>query len=207
MLPNTLRRGFLIGLHSGFVTPSPFPLASALSDSFRALRATRWAGEVPVDSFEEFLREDAARIYRGTPEHFTASAMIFSPDLTHTLLCFHGKGNMWVQLGGHMEDGDSSPAAGALREAAEESGLGNFELLSPAPIDLNHHGLAQTFGSCHAHWDVVFALTVPLAEPVVSAESKDVRWFPIDVLPHGCAPGFDEQFTGVLARVRSLPSR
>lgn len=128
--------------------------------------------------------------------------MVFTPDLSHTLLCFHGKGNMWVQLGGHMEEGDTTPAAGALREAREESGLTEFELLSPLPIDLNRHGLAATFGSCRAHWDVVYALTTPLATPTVSSESADVRWFPVTDLPPGTAAGFTEQFAGVLTRVR-----
>lgn len=190
-------------LHSTFVTSS-VALARALADTFADLRHAPWAGEVPLASFEEFLREDPARVHRGQPEHFTASAMIFTPDLAHTLLCFHGKGEMWVQLGGHMEHGDASPAAGALREAREESGLENFRLLAPTPIDLNHHGLAATFGACHAHWDVVFALTTPFAPPRVSRESKDVRWFPVDGLPAGCAPGFEEQFTSTLSRARAV---
>ena len=190
-------------LHSRVVT-NPGPLAHALAASFADLHRTPWAGEVPLARFEEFLRGTPARVHRGEPEHFTASAVIFSPDLARTLLCFHGKGNMWVQLGGHMEPGDLTPAAGALREAREESGLSDFQLLHPAPIDLNHHGLAATFGACQAHFDVVFALTTPLAEPRVSAESKDVRWFSVDVLPPGCAPGFEEQFSHVLARVREV---
>ena len=130
--------------------------------------------------------------------------MIFTPDFSHTLLCFHGKGEMWVQLGGHMEIGDDSPAAGALREAREESGLGEFTLVDTAPIDLHHHGLAATFGNCHAHWDVVFALSAPYAPPRVSEESEDVRWFPVDELPPGCAPGFPAQLARALARVRIL---
>lgn len=130
--------------------------------------------------------------------------MIFSPDLSHTLLCFHGKGEMWVQLGGHMEQEDLTPAAGAVREAEEESGLSGFRFFSPSPIELHRHGLAATFGSCRAHWDVVYALKVDYAPPVVSEESRAVQWFPVDALPPGCAPGFEEQFAHVRQRLGAL---
>lgn len=179
-------------------------LSDSLARTLREVGSAPWGAQLPWARYTEFLDGDPRRVFRGDPEHFTASAMIFTPDLSHTLLCFHGKGNMWVQVGGHLESGDPTPAAGALREASEESGLPGLELLTPVPIDLNRHGLAATFGSCHAHWDVVFALTAPHAAPVVSAESKDVRWFPVDRLPQGCAPGFEEQFADVLTRVRGL---
>lgn len=180
-------------------------LSSALAQTFTDVRRAPWASEVPLANFESFLSGDPSRVYRaGGPEHFTASAVVFTPDLSQTLLCFHGKGNMWVQLGGHMEPGDASPAQGALREAREESGLADFQLLTSTPIDLDHHGLAATFGACHAHWDIVFALTTPWAEPQVSAESADVRWFDTAKLPRGCAPGFEEQFTRVLSRAGAL---
>lgn len=179
-------------------------LATALDAALADLRQRPWGGELPVTEFSEFLHADPTRVHRGAPEHFTASSMIFTPDLSHTLLCFHGKGEMWVQLGGHMEEGDLSPASGALREAQEESGLSGFSLLSPAPIELHRHGLAATFGDCHAHWDVVYALQNEHAPPVVSEESKAVQWFPVDALPQGCAPGFEEQFTQVLHRVRTV---
>lgn len=189
--------------HSDFLT-SDAPLAAAFARSFDALRAAPWAKEVPLEAFTAFLHGDPARVHRGRPEHFTASAVVLSPDLRRTLLCFHGKGNMWVQLGGHLEPSDTTPAEGALREAEEESGLGDLRLAHPVPIDLNRHGLAAAFGSCRAHWDVVFALIADPAPPVVSPESADVRWFDVDELPHGCAPGFEDQFGQVLRRVRSV---
>lgn len=179
-------------------------LATSLRDAFQSLRHTPWARDVPLAQFQAFLAEDPSRVHREGPEHFTASAMVFTPDLSQTLLCFHGKGNMWVQLGGHMEAEDESPADAALREAREESGLQNFSFLTTDPIELHRHGLAATFGSCHAHWDVVYALTIPYAEPWASDESREVRWFPVDALPEGCADGFKEQFEAVLARARSI---
>ena len=36
--------------------------------------------------------------------HLTGSAWIVDKDLTHTLLTHHRKLNLWVQLGGHVED-------------------------------------------------------------------------------------------------------
>src|SRR5699024_5197448 len=126
-------------LHSRVVT-NPGPLAHALADSFADLHRTPWAGEVPLARFEEFLRGTPTRVHRGEPEHFTASAVIFSPDLARTLLCFHGKGNMWEQLGGHMEPGDLTPEAVAHRYAREESVLSEFQLPHPAPLHPNHNG-------------------------------------------------------------------
>src|SRR5699024_8315068 len=139
------------------------PLAHALAASFADLHRTPWAGEVPLARFDELLGEAPRRVPPGEPEHLPAAAVLFSPALARTLLCPHSTGIMCVQLGGHMEPGDLTRAAGALREAREESGLSDFRLLHPAPIELNHHGLAATFGACQAHFDVVFALTTSLA--------------------------------------------
>ncbi|MFP3813739.1 hypothetical protein, partial [Bacillus sp. SIMBA_005] len=41
-------------------------------------------------------------------EATVASCVVFDETLTQTLLVFHGKGQFWVQPGGHAEDGDAS---------------------------------------------------------------------------------------------------
>lgn len=115
---------------------------------------------------------------------------MFSPEFDHVLLCFHRKGQFWVQFSGHIESKDASVAEAAQREAREESGIGNLVLLSPAIVDLDRHDLHAEF-SCTAYWDVGFAAAItPDAEISVSDESDDVRWFPINELPTQVPAGF-----------------
>jgi 8-oxo-dGTP pyrophosphatase MutT (NUDIX family) len=118
------------------------------------------------------------------PSHLTASALVLDPAGDHVLLAFHAKGKFWAQFGGHCEPGDATVAGAALREAVEESGVPGVRLVGAAPVNLDRHPLSAAFGSCGEHLDVQFAAVAPAgAEPVVSAESDAVRWFPYDALP------------------------
>ena len=75
-------------------------------------------------------------------------------------------------------------ADSALREATEESGIDGLWVLGSGPVDLDAHQLSGAFGSCGEHLDVRFLVVAPAgAEPVVSDESDDVRWFGWDALP------------------------
>lgn len=145
---------------------------------------------------------DAAFRRDAGPEHVTASCFVFSPDLAQTLLCFHRKGGFWVQLGGHVEPGDSSLPQAALREGREESGIADLTLLSEQIADLDRHELGAGF-ACTAHWDVGFAAIVdPRAVITVSDESNDVRWFPVDRMPDNTADRLDTRVAQVLQSAR-----
>ena len=50
--------------------------------------------------------------------HVTGSAFVLDPE-HRILLTFHGKLERWLQLGGHSDNEESSPAETALREARE----------------------------------------------------------------------------------------
>ncbi|MGO4678605.1 NUDIX domain-containing protein [Microbacterium sp. 2MCAF23] len=157
------------------------------------------------DSFHAFVRGggDTALRRDGGAEHVTGSCFVFSPDFTQVLLCFHGKGQFWVQFGGHIEPGDPSIAAAARREAREESGISDLALLSTGIIDLDRHDLNGGF-ACSAHWDIGFAA---LADPTtsltaVSEESEDVRWFPVGALPAEIPDGFAKRLAA--ARVAAM---
>jgi 8-oxo-dGTP pyrophosphatase MutT (NUDIX family) len=118
------------------------------------------------------------------PDHLTAGALVFSADRREVLLTLHAKAGRWFQLGGHCEPEDGSLPEAALREATEESGVSGL-VLDPVPVHLDEHGV--TFcgspGLVH-HLDVRFvAVAPPGAVPTVSAESTDVRWWPVDALP------------------------
>lgn len=120
-------------------------------------------------------------------QHITASCFVFSPDRNQILLTFHKKGQFWVQFGGHLEAGDDTLEAAAVREAREESGIDDLELTGGV-VDLDRHDLHGGF-TCSRHWDVGFAaIADPDAEFSVSDESEQVQWWPVDELPSGVTP-------------------
>ena len=149
-------------------------------------------------------RGDSAFDRDSGPEHLTGSAFVFTPDLTQVLLCFHRKGQFWVQLGGHVEPADASLAHAALREAHEESGLTDLALLRPGPVDLDRHGLGDGFGRCAVHWDVGYAVVARGArETSVSDESEALAWFPVTDLPENTPAGFPQRLSGALHELRA----
>ena len=129
-----------------------------------AARLRQW---MPVSAEQAALRDDyldfvtatpqTALDRDGGPEHVTGSCFVFTPDLAQVLLCFHKKGQFWVQLGGHVEPADGSVAEAAYREAREECGIVDLRPLAGGGIlDLDRHPLGGGF-RCSAHWDVGFA--------------------------------------------------
>ncbi|KQR17469.1 NUDIX hydrolase [Cellulomonas sp. Leaf334] len=144
----------------------------------------------------------AAAVERSlAPEHLTASCFVLTPDLSRVLLCFHRKGQFWVQLGGHLEPGDSSLADAASREGREEGGIAGL-VAGRLPVDVHRHDLSAAFGRCRVHWDVGFvAYASPDAVPVVSDESEQVAWFDVDDLPAGTPDDFAVRLRTVLDEV------
>lgn len=123
----------------------------------------------------------------GPPEHLTAGVLLFSAGLDAVLLTLHGKAGVWLQLGGHLEPEDASLYAAAAREAREESGIDGVRVL-PEIAQLDRHLLVGSFGRCREHLDVRFAgVAPPGAQPVRSAESRDLAWWPLDALPEPTA--------------------
>lgn len=138
----------------------------------------------------------------GAPEHLTASLFVLDPTADRVLLTLHRKGRFWVQFGGHLEPGDDTLAAAALREGREESGIAALELLGEQPVDLDRHDLHSGF-SCATHFDVGFvALADPAAGWSVSTESEDVGWWPVGALPSPTPQGFATRLDRVLTTVR-----
>jgi len=119
-----------------------------------------------------------------SPDHITVSALVFSADFTRVALLFHPKFDRWLQMGGHCEPGDSSLAAGALREAYEETGLASLAI-DPDPVVLSRHEVKCWPGGHHL--DVQFMAVVAPddngvvnEELVCSHESTAIRWFPVE---------------------------
>ncbi|MET7773290.1 NUDIX domain-containing protein [Nocardia sp. NPDC005366] len=155
--------------------------ATALLESWR-----------PIAGAEQSLRE-AMLAFLGSaprgclrehaPGHITASAVVFSHDGSEVLLTLHPRVGRWIQLGGHCEEKDETVADAALREATEESGIDDL-YLEPELYGAQAHPITCSLGVPTRHLDLLFRITAPAgAVPVRSAESTDLRWWPVDALP------------------------
>lgn len=136
------------------------------------------------------------------PAHLTAGAVVVSPAGDAVLLNHHRKADAWLAFGGHVEPDDTSLAAAARRELAEESGLAAFTF-DPEPLSLDAHDVAfcSPRGTV-THLDVRFLATAdPAGEHVASDESVDVRWWSADSLPQ-TFPDMYLLIDAALARVR-----
>ena len=117
------------------------------------------------------------------PGHITASAVVLSADLSSVLLTLHPRVGRWVQLGGHCEPEDQTIVAAALREATEESGIHGL-IIDPVPVHLDVHPVTCSLGLPTRHFDIRYRVIAPAdAAPVMSAESVDLRFWPVDDLP------------------------
>ena len=118
------------------------------------------------------------------PDHLTAGALVLSHDGSRVLLNLHRKARRWFAFGGHLEPEDATLAAAALREGTEESGLLDL-VVDPVPVHLSLHevGFCDPRGTVR-HFDVRFLARLGgSAEPIVSDESLELGWFPVDDVP------------------------
>ena len=123
------------------------------------------------------------------PGHVTASALVVDASGERALLTLHPRLGRWVQLGGHCEDTDADITAAALREATEESGIAGLRV-APELAAIHVHALTCSLGVPTRHLDLQFIATAPAgARAVISDESLDLRWWPIESLPDGIDPG------------------
>lgn len=145
----------------------------------------KWPGEAStVDRFSSFLNSEDPIQGKGNPRgHITASAWILSQDGQKVLLTHHRKLNIWVQLGGHTDEGEPWFEA-ALREAREESGLRELEPLDLGLFDIDIHTIpARKDTPEHLHYDLRFLFRADHGVPLnISSESHDLKWVPLDSL-------------------------
>ncbi len=120
--------------------------------------------------------------------HLTATALVIDPVRQAVLLTLHPRIGAWLPVGGHCESGDHTLLDAAAREAREECGIGALSF-DPAPLSLGVFD-EPCAGDVHTrHFDVSFCAVAPDgAEPVISDESVDLRWFSWHGLPDGAAP-------------------
>jgi len=160
--------------------------------------------EVKRAFFQLTALEPDALLRTATPGHLTGSALILNHDATETLLLFHTKLQRWLQPGGHA-DGEANLARVALKEATEETGLEDLEIIDPA-IDLDIHNVAPPGREPVYHYDVRFLLLAPAdAEPSGNHESQDIRWVPLDELDgYGLDEGHLRMITAGLRTAKEL---
>lgn len=150
---------------------------------------TRWS---PPDHAQAELRTQYLR-HLGThrdgvwrdcrPDHVTASALVVSADRTRVLLTLHARIRRWLQTGGHCEQGDTSLAAAARREAVEESGISGLRI-DEVPVLLAYHEVPCGPVRPAHHLDVQYvARATDGTRTRISDESDDLRWFAVDGLP------------------------
>ncbi len=183
------------------VTAADAALHADVTAVLRDWRAPTPGQAAVREGFLAFLaaRPDATR-RKCAPGHITASALVLTADRRRVLLTLHPRLGRWVQLGGHCERTDNTLAGAALREATEESGIAGLRI-DRVPVHLDIHPVTCSLGVPTRHFDVRFRVTAPAgARPVISDESDDLRFWPVDALPPGFDVGDRELVTAALRR-------
>lgn len=123
---------------------------------------------------------------RHQPLHVTASALVVHPPTSRVLLRWHERLGRWLHVGGHGDPGETDPFAIALREAEEETGLGDLAawpdaadpaLIHVAVVDVP----ARAPEPAHHHADIRYLVATATPEQArpESAEAP-VRWLDFD---------------------------
>ena len=169
------------------------PWTPASAGALRADALTLLEHWAPADAAQESLREQYVAHLRSRPDgvqkscfpdHLTAGALVMRHDGSEVLLNLHRKARRWFAFGGHLEPGDATVAGAARREATEESGLPDL-VVDPQPVHLSLHEVTfcDPRGTVR-HFDVRFLARLGgTADPVISEESLDLQWFPVDDVP------------------------
>lgn len=154
-----------------------------LLDLLRQCHLNCVASKEVITEFERFITENVDCCERSlSVGHLTGSAWLVSRDGERALLMHHRKLKRWLQPGGHA-DGSSDLAQVALREAEEETGLIDLQVM-PEIFDLDRH-LIPARGSEPEHWhyDIRFIVQATGSEDFVqNEESLALSWFEIKKL-------------------------
>ena len=140
---------------------------------------------------------------RLNPGHITASLFIVDLEAKRILLHHHRRLGRWLQMGGHLDPGEA-PAEAALREGAEESGLGDLELVDERIFDLDVHPIpAREEEREHFHYDIryVARTRAPASIALNEGESRELAWVDFD---RAAELMNEEASTRALGKIRAL---
>jgi 8-oxo-dGTP pyrophosphatase MutT (NUDIX family) len=140
--------------------------------------------------------EDVARIRvlaaggdpwtRASPLHATGSAVIVHPPTRRVLLRWHERMRAWLQVGGHADPGESDPFDIALREAREETGLGDLvPWPDPARPTVMHIAVVPVPAGRgepqHEHADLRYAVATSRPDDITpESETARLAWLDLD---------------------------
>ena len=176
-----------------------------------------------LQRFRQLLTQVVDPFARTTrPGHITASAYVIDTQMQQVLLTLHAKLNLWLQLGGHADEGQHDVREIAYREACEESGLPAlrffdtrplFEHLHTAtaaiPFDIDIHQIpAIGKDDAHLHYDISYIMWSEQHAPLaISDESRDLRWFKWEEASRFCDNNVQRALGKLLAiRQHHVPS-
>jgi 8-oxo-dGTP pyrophosphatase MutT (NUDIX family) len=124
---------------------------------------------------------------RSSPLHVTASAVIVHPATGRVLLRWHERMRGWLQVGGHGDPGETRPLDIALREAEEETGLGDLVpwpdgSRPPLPLHAVIVPVPAARGEPdHEHADLRYVLATEDPEAArPESRAAPVRWLTLD---------------------------
>jgi 8-oxo-dGTP pyrophosphatase MutT (NUDIX family) len=117
----------------------------------------------------------------------------------------HGRLGMWVQPGGHVDDGDDTLLGAAMREIEEETGLGDLHPVSRGLLDIDIHLFPETTDQPrHVHLDLRFGFVAGDRRVSKGDGALDVRWVAGPDLP---ALGVDRSVLRPVAKMLELEGR
>jgi 8-oxo-dGTP pyrophosphatase MutT (NUDIX family) len=144
---------------------------------------------------------------RSSRVHVTGSAIVVHPPSRRVLLRWHERMQGWLQLGGHGDPGETDPFAIALREAHEETGLGDLapwpDPARPALVHVVVVPVPAGGGEPqHEHADMRYVLaTATPDEATPESPEAALRWLTVD---DALALVGEDNLRASLARVAEL---
>ena len=115
------------------------------------------------------------------PGHLATNAWVFDAGGAQLLLVQH-RTLGWVNPGGHLEDNET-PAAGAARELAEETGL-ELAPVHQSPMVVRAAVFPARGGDpAHWHWNLHYLFRGDPAVSLTPEPGSPADWFAVDALP------------------------